>query len=81
VANDDTHPKHNINRDRRVELYRTMRRIRAFEEAAEIASLNGQVGRAVRLSIGQEAIAAGACANPRRADQIIGDETAPGQAP
>ena len=34
MANDDTHPKHNIDRDRLVELYRTMRRMRAFEEAA-----------------------------------------------
>ena len=32
---------HNIDRDRLVDLYRTMRRIRAFEEAAEKASLSG----------------------------------------
>lgn len=70
MANDDTDPKHNIDRDRLVELYRTMRRIRAFEEAAEKASLSGQVGGAVHLSIGQEAIAAGVCANLRRTDQI-----------
>ncbi|MDA1097908.1 MAG: thiamine pyrophosphate-dependent dehydrogenase E1 component subunit alpha [Proteobacteria bacterium] len=47
-----------------------MRRIRAFEEAAEKASLSGRVGGAVHLSIGQEAIAAGVCANLRRSDQI-----------
>ena len=52
------------------EIYTTMRRIRAFEEAAEKASLAGLVGGAVHLSIGQEAVAAGVCANLRRTDQI-----------
>ncbi|MDP6345482.1 MAG: thiamine pyrophosphate-dependent dehydrogenase E1 component subunit alpha [Alphaproteobacteria bacterium] len=47
-----------------------MRRIRAFEEAAEAASLDGRVGGAVHLSIGQEAVAAGVCANLRPTDQI-----------
>ena len=63
-------PSHNIDRNRLVDLYRTMRRIRAFEEAAEVASLSGQVGGAVHLSIGQEGIAAGVCANLTRTDQI-----------
>ena len=70
MPNDNAHPKHNIDRDRLVDLYRTMRRIRAFEEAAEKASLSGLVGGAVHLSIGQEAVAAGVCANLRRSDQI-----------
>ncbi len=70
MPNNDAHPNHNIDRDRLVELYRTMRRIRAFEEAAEKASLSGQVGGAVHLSIGQEAVAAGVCANLRQSDQI-----------
>jgi pyruvate dehydrogenase E1 component alpha subunit len=70
VPNDAAHPSHNIDRDRLVDLYRTMRRIRAFEEAAEKASLDGLVGGAVHLSIGQEAVAAGVCANLRRTDQI-----------
>jgi pyruvate dehydrogenase E1 component alpha subunit len=70
VPNNDAHPNHNIDRDRLVELYRSMRRIRAFEEAAEKASLSGQVGGAVHLSIGQEAVAAGVCANLRQSDQI-----------
>lgn len=47
-----------------------MRRIRAFEEAAERASLGGKVGGAVHLSIGQEAVAAGVCANLTANDQI-----------
>ncbi len=67
MSNDNSH---NIDRDRLVDLYRTMRRIRAFEEAAEAASLSGQVGGAVHLSIGQEAVAAGVCANLRQDDQI-----------
>lgn len=70
MPNNNAHPKHNIDRDRLVDLYRTMRRIRAFEEAAEKASLSGQVGGAVHLSIGQEAVAAGVCANLRKTDQI-----------
>ena len=70
MPNDAVYSSHNIDRDRLVDLYRTMRRIRAFEEAAEKASLNGQVGGAVHLSIGQEAVAAGVCANLRRTDQI-----------
>jgi pyruvate dehydrogenase E1 component alpha subunit len=63
-------------------LYRTMARIRAFEEAAELASLGGvQVfgaaasGRAkvrgpLHLSIGQEAVPAGVCAHLQRADLL-----------
>ncbi len=70
MPNADPQPKHNIDRNRLVDLYRTMRRIRAFEEAAEKASLSGQVGGAVHLSIGQEAVAAGVCANLRRSDRI-----------
>ena len=70
MPNDAVHSSHNIDRDRLVDLYRTMRRIRAFEEAAEKASLAGLVGGAGPLSIGQEAVAAGVCANLRRTDQI-----------
>ena len=51
-------------------MYSQMVRIRAFEEAAERASLDGKVGGAVHLSIGQEAVAAGVCANLSDDDQI-----------
>ena len=63
-------------------LYRAMARIRAFEEAAEAASLGGvqafgaaSTGRALvrgplHLSIGQEAVAAGVCAQLQRADLL-----------
>lgn len=60
----------NVDRARLLAHYRTMRRIRAFEEAAEAASLDGRVKGAVHLSIGQEAIAAGVCANLRTQDKI-----------
>tara|TARA_R110002167_G_scaffold98154_3_gene258623 strand:- start:545 stop:1540 length:996 start_codon:yes stop_codon:yes gene_type:complete len=60
----------NVDIERLLALYRTMRRIRAFEEAAERASLEGKVGGAVHLSIGQEAVAAGVCVNLSDDDQI-----------
>jgi TPP-dependent pyruvate/acetoin dehydrogenase alpha subunit len=51
-------------------LYRTMARIRAFEEATDVAVREGLVKGAAHLSIGQEAIAAGVCINLRREDLI-----------
>jgi len=62
-----------------LDLYRTMCRIRAFEDAAEEASRGGvaAVGQAagnalvrgpLHLSTGQEAVAAGVCAHLRPAD-------------
>jgi acetoin:2,6-dichlorophenolindophenol oxidoreductase subunit alpha len=64
-------------------LYRTMARIRAFENAAEVASQGGVqawglstsakpalVRGPLHLSTGQEAVAAGVCANLRRADLL-----------
>ena len=56
--------------DRLVGLYRTMARIRAFEERAEQGAREGLVKGAVHLSIGQEAVAAGVCANLVRHDFI-----------
>ena len=50
--------------------YLTMRRIRAFEDRAEQMAREGQVTGAVHASVGQEAIAAGVCANLGRADKI-----------
>ncbi|MBL8700680.1 MAG: thiamine pyrophosphate-dependent dehydrogenase E1 component subunit alpha [Alphaproteobacteria bacterium] len=47
-----------------------MLRIRAFEETAEAASKEGLVKGAIHLSIGQEAVASGVCANLRRDDMI-----------
>jgi pyruvate dehydrogenase E1 component alpha subunit len=70
-------------RDRLLHLYRTMARIRAFEDAAEIASQGGvqawgleasstpaKVRGPLHLSTGQEAVAAGVCVNLRRTDLL-----------
>jgi pyruvate dehydrogenase E1 component alpha subunit len=63
-------------------LYRTMARIRAFENAAEAASQGGvsaygkaadgsaKVRGPLHLSTGQEAVPAGVCAHLRRADYL-----------
>lgn len=65
-----------------MDLYRTMSRIRAFEDAAELASQGGVAAfgqaagaqAAVRgplhLSTGQEAVAAGVCAQLRHSDYL-----------
>jgi TPP-dependent pyruvate/acetoin dehydrogenase alpha subunit len=60
----------NIDAERLLAHYRTMSRIRAFEEAAEAAQKAGEVKGAIHLSIGQEAIAAGVCGNLAREDLI-----------
>ena len=70
-------------RARLLTLYRTMARIRAFEDAAEVASQGGvqawgleasatpaRVRGPLHLSTGQEAVAAGVCANLRRTDLL-----------
>jgi len=69
--------------DRLLDLYRSMCRIRCFEEAAEEASMGGVaawglaasdkpalVRGPLHLSIGQEAVAAGVCINLQRADLL-----------
>jgi TPP-dependent pyruvate/acetoin dehydrogenase alpha subunit len=65
-----------------IDLYRTMARIRAFELAAEVASLGGvqvlgakmndraKVRGPLHLSIGQEAVAVGVCAHLTRTDLL-----------
>ena len=60
----------NFDAERMLGHYRTMNRIRAFEEAAEQAQKDGHVKGAVHLSIGQEAVPTGVCANLRRDDLI-----------
>ncbi len=68
--------------ERALALYRTMARIRAFEDAAEEASKGGvsafgaalsqdvMVRGPLHLSTGQEAVPAGVCANLRQQDMI-----------
>src|SRR5437879_12407654 len=60
----------NFDRARMLGHYRTMARIRAFEEAAERALKDGHVKGAIHLSIGQEAIAAGVCIHLAKSDLI-----------
>src|ERR1700680_347767 len=60
----------NFDAERLLAHYRTMARIRAFEEAAERAHQEGHVKGAVHLSIGQEAVAAGVCIHLGRAELI-----------
>ena len=53
------------------DLYRTMVRIRAFEEAAMAAHKAGEMPGPLHVSIGQEGVAAGICANLRDEDRLI----------
>ena len=46
-----------------LELYRSMRQIRRFEETALLQSSLGKVHGALHLSVGQEAVAVGVCSN------------------
>ena len=70
-----------LDAERALALYRTMARIRAFEDAAEAASLGGvaafgaslaaaKVRGPLHLSTGQEAVAAGVCAHLRTSDLL-----------
>jgi pyruvate dehydrogenase E1 component alpha subunit len=70
-----------LDAERALALYRTMARIRAFEDAAEEASLGGvaafgaslsaaKVRGPLHLSTGQEAVAAGVCAHLRTSDLL-----------
>ena len=60
----------NLDRARVLGHYRTMARIRAFEEAADQALKDGHIKGAVHLSIGQEAVATGVCSNLATGDFI-----------
>ena len=51
-------------------LYRTMLRIRAFEQTALDAHKAGEMPGPLHVSIGQEAVAAGICTNLRKDDRI-----------
>jgi acetoin:2,6-dichlorophenolindophenol oxidoreductase subunit alpha len=79
----DPHSAAPAQANRLLALYRTMARIRAFENAAEIASQGGVqawglststkpalVRGPLHLSTGQEAVAVGVCANLERSDLL-----------
>ncbi len=61
-------------------LYRTMVRIRAFEETALEAHKAGEIPGPLHVSIGQEGVAAGICANLRKDDRITSNHRGHGHA-
>ena len=61
-------------------LYRTMARIRAFEETALAAHKAGEIPGPLHVSIGQEAVAAGVCVNLRIDDRITSNHRGHGHA-
>lgn len=64
----------------RLDLYRTMVRIRRFEEKTESLFLAGRLPGFVHLSIGQEAVAAGVCAHLAPEDYITSTHRGHGHA-
>lgn len=61
-------------------LYRTMVRIRRFEERVEQLFLAGKLPGFVHLSIGQEAVPAGVCAHLRSDDYVTSTHRGHGHA-
>jgi TPP-dependent pyruvate/acetoin dehydrogenase alpha subunit len=59
-----------IEKEKLIDMYRTMVRIRTFEERLRREFAKGVVPGFIHLCDGQEAIAAGTCANLRRDDYI-----------
>jgi pyruvate dehydrogenase E1 component alpha subunit len=59
-------------RDRKLEMYRRMLRIRRFEEAVAELMSGGQMVGSVHLAIGQEAAVVGACVALRDDDYMVG---------
>ena len=60
-----------VPRETQVELLRAMIRVRAFEERVRDLFAAGRLPGFVHLSIGQEAVAAGACGALRRDDYVL----------
>ena len=65
---------------RLIDLYRTMARIRAFEETALAAHKAGEIPGPLHVSIGQEGVAAGVCINLRRDDRLTSNHRGHGHA-
>jgi len=62
------------------DLHRVMVRIRAFEETALEAHRAGEVPGPLHVSVGQEGVAAGICANLRRDDRLTSNHRGHGHA-
>lgn len=65
---------------RLTELYRTMVRIRAFEETALAAHKAGEIPGPLHVSIGQEGVAAGVCASLTHEDRLTSNHRGHGHA-
>src|SRR3954454_15060001 len=65
---------------RLTDLYRTMARIRAFEETALEAHKAGEIPGPLHVSIGQEGVAAGICLNLRKDDRLTSNHRGHGHA-
>ena len=74
------HPGPGGNLGRLADHYRTMIRIRAFEETALAAHKAGEIPGPLHVSIGQEAVAAGICANLAIEDRITSNHRGHGHA-
>lgn len=59
-----------ISKERLLELYETMMKIRKFEERVSGLFAGGHIPGFLHLYVGQEAVAAGVCANLHRDDYI-----------
>jgi pyruvate dehydrogenase E1 component alpha subunit len=68
------------NLKRATELYRTMVRIRAFEETALAAHKAGEIPGPLHVSLGQEAVAAGVCLALRKDDRLTSNHRGHGHA-
>jgi TPP-dependent pyruvate/acetoin dehydrogenase alpha subunit len=65
---------------RLIDLYRTMARIRAFEETALAAHKAGEIPGPLHVSLGQEGVAAGICASLRTDDRLTSNHRGHGHA-
>ena len=68
------------NLKRLADLYRTMVRIRAFEETAIAAHKAGEIPGPLHVSIGQEGVAAVVCANLKKEDRLTSNHRGHGHA-
>jgi acetoin:2,6-dichlorophenolindophenol oxidoreductase subunit alpha len=68
------------NLKRLLDLYRTMVRIRVFEQTALAAHKAGEIPGPLHVSIGQEAVAAGVCINLRQDDRLTSNHRGHGHA-
>jgi pyruvate dehydrogenase E1 component alpha subunit len=80
MSNSPTTAGRGSNLARLIEHYRTMTRIRAFEETALAAHKAGEIPGPLHVSIGQEGVAAGVCANLDREDRITSNHRGHGHA-